>query len=147
MLIPHIKFQDPISNRSWLYPKRNRQMHACRGPNHKNFKALNPFTSSGLTHLSTLDASISNLSGICLLYPPANYVCRRVYCFHIVSPSFRACVHPSVTFWFFLNVLKRQWWKFIKLCRHIDIDKMYIYNKKLKARDQYFTGVIALCNS
>ena len=55
-----------------------------------------------------------------------------VYCFH-VRPSF--C--PSMTFWFFLNILKRQRWKFIKICRHIDINKMYIYNRKLRARGQF----------
>ena len=28
ILVPHIKFQDPISNRSWTYAKRNRRTHA-----------------------------------------------------------------------------------------------------------------------
>ena len=51
--------------------------------------------------------------------------------------SVHVSVHPSVTFWFFFNILKRQWWKFIKFCRHIDIDKMYIYNRKLRARGQF----------
>ena len=37
-------------------------------------------------------------------------------------------IRPTVTFCFFLNILKRQLWKFIKLCRHFDIDEMYIYN-------------------
>ena len=46
-----------------------------------------------------------------------------------VRPSFRPCVLPPVTFWFFFNILKRQWWKFIKFGRHIDIDEMYVYNR------------------
>ena len=54
-----------------------------------------------------------------------------------VHPSFHPCVRLSVTFWFFLNILKRQLWKFIKLCIHIDIDKMYVYNKELRARAQF----------
>ena len=52
-------------------------------------------------------------------------------------PSVRLSVRPSVMFWFFFNILKRQWWKFIKFCRHIDIDKMYVYNRKLRARGQF----------
>ena len=52
-------------------------------------------------------------------------------------PSIRPSFHPSVTFWFFFNILKRRW-KFIKFCRHIDIDKMYIYNRKLRARGQFY---------
>ena len=31
-------------------------------------------------------------------------------------------------------------------CRHVDIDKMYVYNRKLRARANY-VGVIALFNS
>ena len=58
----------------------------------------------------------------------------------------RTAIRPSVMIWFFFNILKRQWWKFIKFCRHIDIDKMYVYNRQLRARGQ-FCGVIALCNS
>ena len=70
---------------------------------------------------------------VSIFIPPTNYVCEGVYCFHV-----RPCVcRPSMTFWFFLNILKRQWWKFIKLCRHIDIDKMYFYNRKLRARGQF----------
>ena len=71
-----------------------------------------------------------------VIIPPANYVCGGGILFSrcpSVHPSFR----PSVTFWFFFNILKRQWWKFIKFCRHIDIDKMYVYNRKLRARGQF----------
>ena len=62
--------------------------------------------------------------------PPANCVCvcGGGDCFQVVRPS----VFPSVTFWFLFNILKRQWWKFIKFCRHIDIVKMYVYNRKIK---------------
>ena len=41
---------------------------------------------------------------------------------------------------------KRQWWKFFKLCRHIDIDKMYLNNRKLRVTDQFCERVIALRN-
>ena len=39
------------------------------------------------------------------LYPLQTMFVGRgggVYCFHVVRPSFRPCVRPSVTFWFFL---------------------------------------------
>ena len=82
----------------------------------------------------------SNLLLLCpLLYPPANYVCWWGILFSCPSvfPSVCPSIRPSVTFWFFFNILKRQWWKFIKFCRHIDIDKMYVYNRKLRARGQF----------
>ena len=33
ILIPHIKFQDPISNRSWPYAKCDPDTHGWAGPN------------------------------------------------------------------------------------------------------------------
>ena len=72
----------------------------------------------------------SEFKEIC--YTPRKLCLWGVYCFHI-----RPSVRPSVTFWFFFNTLKRQWWKFIKFCRHIDIDKMSVYNRKLRARGQF----------
>ena len=42
----------------------------------------------------------------------------------------------SATFWFF-NIVKRQWWNFIKFGKHIDIHKMNIYYRKIRARDQF----------
>ena len=69
-----------------------------------------------------------------------------LYCFHVVRPSVRPFVRPSVTFCFFPNILKRHRWKFIKLCRHIDIDKMHVYNKRLRVGANS-VGVIALCSS
>ena len=61
--------------------------------------------------------------------PPANCVCGRVYCFHVVRPSVRPCVRPSVTFCF-LNILKSNGWNFIKPCIHIHIYRANNYNKK-----------------
>ena len=40
-----------------------------------------------------------------IIIPPANCVCGRVYCFHVVRPSVRPCVRPTVTFCL-LNILK-----------------------------------------
>ena len=37
---------------------------------------------------------------VSFIIPPANCVCGRVYCFHVVGPSVRPCVRPSVTFCF-----------------------------------------------
>ena len=71
------------------------------------------------------------------LYPLQTMFVGRVYCFHIVHPSSRPSVCPFVKFCFFFNILKRQWWKFIKFCRHIDIDKMNVYNRKLRIRGQF----------
>ena len=59
------------------------------------------------------------------LYPPANFVCGGVYCFHI-----RRSVCQSVTLWFFPNILKTQRWIFLNFCRHIDINKVYLHKKK-----------------
>ena len=66
------------------------------------------------------------------LYPPANFVCGGVYCFHVVRPCVRPSVCPSVTFCF-LNILKSHCWIFIKPCKHVHICKtntfpIYIYN-------------------
>ena len=50
MLIPYIKFQDPISNRSWPYAKRNgadRQSYRRTGPN--QYAPLNFFEVGGIT--------------------------------------------------------------------------------------------------
>ena len=51
--------------------------------------------------------------------------------------SIHPSICPSATFWFF-NILKRQWWNFIKFGKHIDIHKMNIYNRKIMARGQFF---------
>ena len=37
-----------------------------------------------------------------------NYVCGGYTVFTLSRPSFRPSVCPSMTFWFFLNILKRQ---------------------------------------
>ena len=60
--------------------------------------------SSGFYISTGLRGSFSHgdISMMCfMVIPPANCVCGRVYCFHVVSPSDRA----SVTFCF-LNILK-----------------------------------------
>ena len=69
--------------------------------------------------------------GIKLLYPLQTMfvvcvwgVCYTVFTLFIHLSVFlfvHVSVHPSVTFWFFFNILNRQWWKFIKFCRHISI--------------------------
>ena len=58
------------------------------------------------------------------------FVCGGVYCFHLVRPSIRQSVCPSVLDSFFSNILKTQWWIFINFCRHIDINKVHPYKKK-----------------
>ena len=72
----------------------------------------------------------------CFIIPPRK-LCLLGDILFSCCPSIRLSVRPSVTFWFFFNILKRQWWQFIKFCRHIDIDKMYVYNRKLRARGQF----------
>ena len=42
----------------------------------------------------------------------------------------------STTFWVF-NILKRQRWNYIKFGKHIDIHKMNIDNRKIRARVQF----------
>ena len=53
----------------------------------------NPYHSSPIT---------MSMQCICKIFiiTPANFVCGGVYCFHVV--------HPSVTLWFFPNILKMQ---------------------------------------
>ena len=61
---------------------------------------------------------------------------------HLYTPSKQcllggilySCCPPVRDILVFFNILKRQWWKF---CRYIDIDKMYVYNRKLRARSQF----------
>ena len=60
-----------------------------------------------------------------------------VYCFHIVCPSVRVCVRPSVTFCF-LNILKSHSWIFIKPCKHVHICKTNTLDKKVRARGQFY---------
>ena len=84
------------------------------------------------------------ISHLLALYPPA-----KLYLWGIIlfshCPSIRPLFRLSTTFWFF-NILKRQWQNFIKFGKHIDIQKMNIYNRNIRARGQ-FCWVIALCNS
>ena len=49
----------------------------------------------------------------------------------VFTLSIHLSFHLSATFWFILDILKSQWWNFVKLCKHIDIDKINIYNRKL----------------
>ena len=65
-----------------------------------------------LTYFTT----ISNF-GETYFYTPANCVCGRVYCFHVVRPNGRP-TNVSVMFCF-LNILKNHLWNFIKFCKHI----------------------------
>ena len=43
------------------------------------------------------------LEKIYLIIPPANCVCGRVYCFHVVRPNDRPTERVSVTFCFLNN--------------------------------------------
>ena len=54
----------------------------------------------------------------------------------IIPPVFTLSIHPPGCLPI-CDILKRQWWNFIKLCKHIDIHKMNIYNRKRWAWDQY----------
>ena len=87
---------------------------------------------------------------LCWAHMPFYYTPRKLCLWGGIlfscCPSVFPCVCPSMTFWVFFNILKRQWWKFIKFCRHIDIDSMYVYNRKLRLGTNSVV-VIALCNS
>ena len=74
--------------------------------------------------------------------PPANCVCGRVYCFHVVRPTDRVSV-TYVTFCF-LNILKNHRWNFIKFCKHIHMYKANTTLKKLRARGQYYWSYFPL---
>ena len=43
---------------------------------------------------------------------------------------------PSAMFWSFFNIMKRQWWNFIRLCEHVEIHKMNIYMRTIWERGQ-----------
>ena len=100
------------------------------------------FNSQGLNILKTQINCTTYISCNFIFIPPQT-VCvgrGRVILFSrrpSIHLSVRVSIYPSVTFWFFLNILKRQWWKLIKLCRHIYINKMYVYNRKLRFRGQF----------
>ena len=71
-----------------------------------------------------------------IIIPPANFLCGGVYCFHVVR--------PSVTLWFFPNILKTQWWIFINFRKHFDINKVHLHKKK-EGLGANSLRVIALC--
>ena len=74
------------------------------------------------------------LAMIGIIIPPANCLWQDII-------LFSRC--PSVTFWFF-SILKRQRWNFIKFGKHIDIYKMNIYIRKIRARGQFFQSYCPL---
>ena len=60
------------------------------------------------------------------------FVWGGVYCFHVVRPS----VRPAICPWCFgFSVSKKAMMEFGK---HIDIHKMNIYYRKIRARGQFF---------
>ena len=56
-----------------------------------------------------------------IVYTPANYVCGGYTIF--TSVSIRLSIRDILVFF---NILKRQWWKFISFCRHINIDDVHL---------------------
>ena len=65
------------------------------------------------------------------LYLPQNVVLVWVYCFHIV------------TFWFFLDIIVKNVSSNFAYS-HMDIDMIYICNKKIMARGQFFKSCCPL---
>ena len=81
-------------------------------------------------------------NGLCIIIPPANFVCRGYTVFTLsvrasVRPSVRPCVRPSVTLCF-LNNSKSHCWIFIKPCKHVHICKTNTLDKKVRARGQFY---------
>ena len=75
-------------------------------------------------------------NGKLYLYPPpimANCIYTPPpppqYCFHVVCPSVMFC---------FPNILKSHCWNFIKLCKHVHVYKKNTFNKKVRARRQFY---------
>ena len=77
------------------------------------------------------------------LIPPRKHCLWWIYCFHVVCPSVRPCVRPSVTLCF-LNILKSHCWIFIKPCKHVHICKTNTLNKKVRARGQFYQSYFPL---
>ena len=88
-----------------------------------------------------LTGGCTGLSESALVKMPYSTPCKLclwwVYCFHVVCPSVRACVRPSVTFCF-LNNSKIHCWIFIKPCKHVRICKTNTLDKKVRARGQFY---------
>ena len=45
----------------------------------------------------------------------------------------------------FFNIFSRQWWNFIRPCKHIDILKINIYNRKIRVWGQFFVILNGFC--
>ena len=66
-------------------------------------------------------------------YTPRKLCLWWVYCLDVV----RLCVRPSLTLCF-LNILNSHGWIFIKPCKHVHICKTNTFNKKVRARGQFY---------
>ena len=73
-------------------------------------------------------------SAVSFIIPPANFVCRG---YTVFTLSVRASVRPSVTLCF-LNNSKSHSWIFIKPCKHVHICKTNTWDKKVRARGQFY---------
>ena len=95
-----------------------------------------------LTDLDSFKQAVSQVCQIkpltdnCCFYshfpytPPQTPQTLFVVGYTVFTFSIFPSICPSVTLWFFPNILKTQWWIFINFCRHIDINKVYLHKKK-----------------
>ena len=106
-------------------------------------KKINSWTTAGQTQDITSSQKPLRALWRGRHYTPAKCVCGGILFSHCpsVRPSFR---RPSVTFWFYLNIFNRLWWNLIKPCKHIDILKINMYNRKLRARGQLYESYCPL---
>ena len=68
------------------------------------------------------------------LYPPQTLFVGGILFSR--CPSVRACIRPSVTLCFLNNL--SHCWIFIKPCKHVHICKTNTFDKKVRARGQFY---------
>ena len=79
-----------------------------------------------------------------IIIPPANCVCGRVYCFHVVRPSERPTVRMCVRIVLFPEYLGESLMDILKFCKHIYMYKENTTDRKLGARGQYYWSYFPL---
>ena len=87
-----------------------------------------------LYNIDTLNLCIREFDSEKIIIPATNF---EVGILFSQCQSVCLCVRPSAAF-YFLNILKSHCWIFIKPCKHVYICKTNTFDKKVRARGQFY---------